>query len=501
MVSIAQNLIPIVRRGALQHQPLRLLSHLSIHTVRPFAPHNAVATLRGSSIASMRLPIKCISPQVGQVRTKTLLATGLAMGIFHTFRTVATTLPVLWRWGTFKKYPRLMKALTGSLIVGVATLFLIHTEQHPMTNRVRLMFVDEETEAQIAEEGFAEMMREAKGKVLPATHPWYERTKKITDRLVKVVGEDLKDWELIVVNDPEIQNAMVLPNGKIFVYTGMMDIIMLMCYATQGKLVEKDVAFAELNPSFEYVPEPWYSGFFKFRLMSTKKPIFDPEENTLFDHVLAAILAHETAHVLSRHGAESIGVDYLHTAVRDTAHSFLYTVSMNLPMLADVSGRGVDMLAPLLIGLPHSRRRESEADVIGLFLMAVAGYNPSHAKDFWKFLAAIEFETQKQELLKDEQDKDAVLAEGTVETVTRILEFASTHPSHDRRAADLEKHEESAMEIYNVHLKVEEALKNKLSDPALAGEKGVDHLDHVDAIISEVLRDFVSTHDALWYAK
>ncbi|KAI9328515.1 hypothetical protein BDR26DRAFT_873809 [Obelidium mucronatum] len=389
-----------VRPLAALHHPVRRLSYQLIR-------HPLSLTTTRSPVPGLNQASPNINATFTPIRTKTMLATGITIGLFHAFRSVATTIPVLWRWGTFKKYPRLMRWLTGS-------------------------------------EGFSELIQNAKGKILPPTHPWYIRTKKITDRLVKVVGEDLKEWELIVVNDPEVQNAMI------FVYTGMMDVVLAMCAATGtfGVLGPRDEAFAGLNPALEQHAS-WYN----------------EDDLTVFDHT--------------------------------HAHSFLYTVSLNLPMIADISGRSVDMVAPLLIELPHSRLCESEADVIGLFLMAVAGYNPSYAKEFWKFLAACEHETQKQEMSKDGE----VVEDGTVDAVVRILEFASTHPSHEHRALELETHEASAMEIYKDHQRVEAVIKSRLASPEVSmEEKGVLHLDHVDAIIAEVLGNFVSSHSALWYA-
>jgi predicted Zn-dependent protease len=61
--------------------------------------------------------------------------------------------------------------------------------------------------------------------------------------------------------------------------------------------------------------------------------------------------------------------------------------------------------------LPFSREHETEADQMGLIYMARAGYDPREAITFW----------ERMSKAGDAQPS----------------EFASTHPSHDRRIEDL----------------------------------------------------------------
>ena len=65
------------------------------------------------------------------------------------------------------------------------------------------------------------------------------------------------------------------------------------------------------------------------------------------------------------------------------------------------------------IAFPHSRIQESEADEIGLGLMADAGYNPMGAVTFWTNM----------------------LAAGT----PKIPKLLSDHPPTEQRLSDLQK--------------------------------------------------------------
>ena len=74
--------------------------------------------------------------------------------------------------------------------------------------------------------------------------------------------------------------------------------------------------------------------------------------------------------------------------------------------------------------LPYNRKQESEADHIGIILMARAGYDPREAPRFWRRFASL---------------KETAAAP----------EFLSTHPADDRRAADLEKLMSVALREYS----------------------------------------------------
>lgn len=116
---------------------------------------------------------------------------------------------------------------------------------------------------------------------------------------------------------------------------------------------------------------------------------------------LAAILAHETAHVVARDTSSAIsnqiGISLL-LAAASTAHS-----SGGVLTAAELSRR--------VIGLRYSRQDEREADIAGLDYMVVAGYDPSGIIETMQML--------------EEQEKE------------RVVEFLSSHPPPENRIAYL----------------------------------------------------------------
>ena len=161
-------------------------------------------------------------------------------------------------------------------------------------------------------------------------------------------------WEFNVVDDPNTVNAFCMPGGKVVVYTGILKI-------TQN------------------------------------------------EDALAVVMGHEIAHALAGHGNERMSqglVAQLGLTSLDIALSQKPAATRNL--LLSAAGAG----AQLGVLLPFSRKHESEADEIGLYLMAMAGYNPAEAAPFW-----------------DRMNKSA--------GGSRPPEFLSTHPDPTKRSQDL----------------------------------------------------------------
>jgi predicted Zn-dependent protease len=99
------------------------------------------------------------------------------------------------------------------------------------------------------------------------------------------------------------------------------------------------------------------------------------------DDGLAAILGHEIAHNIARHSAESMSRDIIVTWP-------LRLIAMALDY-SGVSGGGARLLFDLVIGpygivKPASRKQESEADYIGLMIMAKSCYDPQEAVGVWQ---------------------------------------------------------------------------------------------------------------------
>jgi predicted Zn-dependent protease len=139
-------------------------------------------------------------------------------------------------------------------------------------------------------------------------------------------------WEYKLVQDDQV-NAWCMPGGKIVVYTGIL-------------------------------------------------PVTRTEEG------LAVVLGHELSHALLNHGQQNMSAGYLQQigmiGVSIAAQAAgLSEDSQTLVSLAYILGSTVAGT------LPFSRSNESEADEYGLYLMAIAGYNPDAAAPFWERMNAM----------------------------------------------------------------------------------------------------------------
>jgi predicted Zn-dependent protease len=134
---------------------------------------------------------------------------------------------------------------------------------------------------------------------------------------------------------------------------------------------------------------------------------------------VAVVMGHEIAHALANHGGERMSQGMV---TQFGMSSIGAAMGENPSLTKDLFMQSVGMGAQMGM-LKFSRGNESEADHIGLILMAMAGYDPNAAVDFWKRM-------------------DAMSGGG------QPMEFLSTHPSHDTRVSDLKALMPEAMKYY-----------------------------------------------------
>ncbi len=177
------------------------------------------------------------------------------------------------------------------------------------------------------------------------------------------------DWEVVVFNDDQV-NAFALPGGKIGVYTGLLN-------------VAKN------------------------------------------QHQLAAVIGHEIGHVIAQHGNERMSQSTLIAMGSQAVNQILAANEVPYNQ-AIMSGLGLGLQVG--VQLPFSRAHESEADIIGLQLMALAGFDPRQSVDLWQNMEA---------------------ASGG----ERPAEILSTHPAPQTRIDNLQANMDAAMRDYTASQK------------------------------------------------
>jgi predicted Zn-dependent protease len=134
----------------------------------------------------------------------------------------------------------------------------------------------------------------------------------------------------------------------------------------------------------------------------------------LNDAEIAAIMGHEIAHALREHSRERVSRQYAQQLAISGAAAI---VGVN----ADVADLA-NTVATVTFQLPFSREQEAEADIVGLELMARAGYDPNAAVSLWKKMIAAEQQQQP--------------------------EFLSTHPAPATRIEGLQALVPKVMPLY-----------------------------------------------------
>lgn len=244
--------------------------------------------------------------------------------------------------------------------------------------RHQVVGMSTQEESQLGAQAFRQVLAENTGKILRDDDPIVMRVREIGKRLIAAantaefqkathIKPQNYQWEFKVVRENQL-NAFCLPGGKVVVYTGILPVC-------------------------------------------------------LNDSGLATVMGHEIAHALAHHGSERMAqqqlVRYGQAAVASSFGDM--DPAAQQQMMAIISG-----VSNVGILLPFSRKHESEADKVGLYLMAIAGYDPHDAAEFWGRMQAASDRTGGQ----------------------RPPEFLSTHPGSERRAADLRIWSKDVMPFY-----------------------------------------------------
>ena len=268
----------------------------------------------------------------------------------------------LTRWRQDRR--TLLRAGLG-LLAFPAAQFLQSCATVPVTGRSQLRLISEEQEARIGVQAFAQLRQkeEKRGRLLSeAEDPAaHAWVNRVKERVIWASGlGNAYKWEYMIINAPKTVNAAAIAGGRIIVFTGILP-------------VARD------------------------------------------DAGLATIIGHEVGHVMAHHTAERISQDQLLSVL---------AVAAGAAGGGDLAVAAVGLGGQVGVLLPYSRAHETEADHIGLLLMAKGGYDPRESVALWQRMSE---------------------ASGGSE---RGPEFLSTHPNPGTRIDNLQTWMPQAWQYY-----------------------------------------------------
>lgn len=242
-------------------------------------------------------------------------------------------------------------------------LFISSCSTVPITGRKRIALLPSANLATMAIQSYRELLSKSK---ISNDREKVMLVKRVGRRIAMAAEVFMKEeglekqlknfkWEFNLIENNKVVNAFCMPGGKVAVYTGIL-------------------------------------------------PVAANETG------LAVIIGHEVAHAIAKHGNERMSqllMVQMGGIALDVATKNKPDKTRNLFRLAYGIGAQLGLI------LPYSRTHESEADHIGLVLMASAGYKPGAAPEFWKRMAKLGGK--------------------------RVPQFLSTHPEPQKRVKRLNK--------------------------------------------------------------
>lgn len=235
----------------------------------------------------------------------------------------------------------------------------------PYTDRKQVMLVPQGQLSSMGTQAFVSMLQQVPTSQDPEVVGYVACvTKPIIDTF-RERHEGPEQWKLAVLKDPN-PNAFVIPGGNIGVNVGILKVAKT-------------------------------------------------------DEQLAAVMGHELGHELAHHAGERMSQQLLAQGGLAIAQGFVLKDAPPGQQRALMAALGLG--AQVGVMLPFSRKHESEADVIGLQLMAGSGYDPRQSVELWRNMA---------EATRGQQPP----------------QFLSTHPSPESRMKNLSKNMPSAMAAY-----------------------------------------------------
>lgn len=264
------------------------------------------------------------------------------------------------------------RKLTRALVTLWLSLVLTACSTVPITGRRQLDLVPSDQIMAMSADQYKQFM--AEHEVVTGTEQ-SRMVKRVGERISAAVEKYLAEhgkadlvknykWEFNLIKDPSA-NAWAMPGGKVVVYTGILDI-------------------------------------------------------TQTEAGLATVMGHEIAHAVAQHGNERMSQALL-TQLGGTALSI--ALSQNPSQTNELFMAAYGLGTQVGVLLPYSRLQESEADRLGLVFMAMAGYDPRKAVDFWQRMEA--------------------KSQGGAPP-----EFLSTHPAHQTRIERIKQYLPEAMKYY-----------------------------------------------------
>ncbi|CEP10302.1 hypothetical protein [Parasitella parasitica] len=443
--------------GCYQQQKIGLFSRLpkkNFHTSRP-----------------SRVPIVPIPAIVlGALKTGKLVSL-----VSLSSKTSLTLLPHTFRRGS--KGDLIAKILAGIPVFGFTLLLVVGLDQAPNTSRLRLIYLSEEEESEIVKAEIDTLLEAQSGLVAPKDSEVVMWLQTIVDNLAGPAVDDIRDPVRRYADDNNMpqrsRQIQVVPSN--LPTSGEVDIMV----STE----EEEGEFRPAIPKRDFeVNVIWDSTTVNAMCAGSRLIVY----NLLIHYMdydttrMAVILSHEIAHSLQRHFVEQHGFASLMFMLGDITRGVFWMITESMgPYVNQKINEYISTFITLETQTTYNRKLEKEADLVGLKLLAKAGYDPRAAIDVWQRMADLESELGEEaknkqrpavqsraaaaakrsalaDPAKDAEEKYQDLEYGVREFLDSLVSswFGSSHPPNVERIEYMCENMDEAILLYEEALKL-----------------------------------------------
>ncbi|KAG0770262.1 hypothetical protein G6F57_005552 [Rhizopus arrhizus] len=369
-------------------------------------------------------------------------------------------------------------------------------DQAPNTSRLRLIYLSEEEEDDVVKDEISTLLESHRGLVASRESELVQWLQIIVDNLATVAADDIREpvrrythEKTLPIEDKDDDRLLVNPSNDVETIVNNVE--------------DLRTSITKRNFEIDVICD---STTVNAMCVGSHIVVYDMLVHVMeYDATrMAVILSHEIAHSIQRHFVEQHGFAALMLMLGDITRGVFWMVTESLgPYVNQKINDYISTFITLETQTTYNRLLEKEADLVGLKLLAKAGYDPRVAVEVWQKMAELEAYVVKKEVrpANNNSNQNSNQSLDTYDDLqVTVLEFLSTlinnwfgssHPPSEERLQYMVENMDEAILIYEESIRLNGYPKNFVQEQQeLLKQKG----ENGHNLLSSIKNWFVSVY-------